>query len=421
MRVGDGRDRAVGRRAGERVALGQALLGPAVGDLAAARVLGQVAHGGGPAVGLAERDLLAAREPHLELGRAQAVLVVRVVPDLLHGGGGKVYRRFVRNRYLVRAVLIAWRNDLDVHRAVFGILSVDLRLDDTIVDLNVIRIRVSQPLRNRERQAGECGLPVPGSIKCLLLALRIAPDVGTTLLDLLADGIRPVAFSYLLLQLDGYSVVGVPTVAIRPLLLYLDVRARIVLGRHGVASVIDVVRIVGRAVRRDLEAVIEPCKHVSLGSLNLAEEVARVFVYRPTELLLIASHHYHAVVVGSKHHGAALAHYGSLIGVQQGKLCSRELLVHVAGFIFHELDNRNRCRAPAAVRPGGSLAHRRLEAAHLSLIAKVDLLGVTSSAVVSKDDTCPIGNDNRGCIRNVIGCNIARDVPGNTVSRRCLD
>ena len=110
VEVGQGGDGAFGL-AVHLVALGQLDLGPGVFDLPFTGVLGQVRHGGGPFVALVQGlDMTGffavGEQDHRQLSRTDAVLVLCVLPDLLHGrfgclvdlrrvgeGGGEIVRR----------------------------------------------------------------------------------------------------------------------------------------------------------------------------------------------------------------------------------------------------------------------------------------------------------------------------------------
>ena len=73
---------------GQRVAVGQGLFRPGVLDLGAViAVLGQTIHSNGPAVLLVQGHFAVVGQGDLQAGRTLVILVVRVVPNLLHGSG----------------------------------------------------------------------------------------------------------------------------------------------------------------------------------------------------------------------------------------------------------------------------------------------------------------------------------------------
>ena len=89
MLVGDGRNGSILVRTLKRVARGQPGLGPRVYNLrSAVVVLRQAGNGSGPAVLLVQRDAITIGEGDGQAFWADAVLVIRVVPDLLDSGIG---------------------------------------------------------------------------------------------------------------------------------------------------------------------------------------------------------------------------------------------------------------------------------------------------------------------------------------------
>jgi len=88
-RIHQGGDIVLGRIAGQGIARGQRFFRPGVGGQLAIHVLGQVIHGGGPAVAFVQGNLCAIGQGNLQLRRTDAILVVVVVPFLLHGNGNR--------------------------------------------------------------------------------------------------------------------------------------------------------------------------------------------------------------------------------------------------------------------------------------------------------------------------------------------
>ena len=108
--VGQGGHGAFLAGAGQAVALGHGAFRPGVGDFLAIVVLGQILNGGSPLVRLVQRHFRAVGQGDLQLSRTLGILILRIVPDLLHGsfrgvggmgvGHGQTIRHIagVRNR-----------------------------------------------------------------------------------------------------------------------------------------------------------------------------------------------------------------------------------------------------------------------------------------------------------------------------------
>ncbi len=336
----------------------------------------------------------------------QAILVICVVPGLRAFDFDLFFRRVRDREHDGAAVFHGRARDDEIREGI----SVDGRLDRAVLNLHIIGVRIVKCCGHGQRQAVEDAFPIGGRIQRDAL-LHIAPNPCAVDFRFLADAERPVCIGSAddpLLQHHGDVVVAVLVVAVGPFLEHLHIGARIVLHGHRVAIMVNVLRVVGRAVLGDHEAIVKPGQLVAFGRLGLVQVIALVLVDGPTQHALVAAHYQQAVIARRKRDWLApLIDHRLLTRIEQLELGARQALRHIAAFVLHHLDRVDRSLARAIVRAMGRLVDLAGIAVHLGHIVELDVLGFARVAVVVEHDARPVCDDNWRLIGNLIRDHVA--------------
>ena len=138
------------------------------------------------------------------------------------------------------------RDDIDV---------INLCLYDTVLNRYVHALVTRRKFAwHLERETGERTFPIVVIVQRQDFSRSIYPNVRAVwLLHFLANRVRPVFVTNLLLQFDGDRIAFVIPVPVCPHLLHLDIGTGIILGGHGVARMVDILAVIRCAIGGHLE------------------------------------------------------------------------------------------------------------------------------------------------------------------------
>ena len=209
-------------------------------------------------------------------------------------------------------------------------------------------------------------------------------------------------------------------ISIRPYLINLNIRARIVFGSQNVSGMVDIIGIVCCSIRRNFERIIKVWQHISIGRLCLFEIVPGIGIKSPTIICFLTFNCNHAIIISSK--GDCLTIFVKnrmLISIKQYKYRSGKFLCHITSFIFEKLNQVNVSLTMHHVCIFCSFLDYIFVAFHLCYIFEVNCCWARCGKLVN-DNSRPICNYNLCRIGNCICHCIPRHIPGYTRARsRC--
>ena len=322
-------------------------------------------------------------------------------------------------------------------------------------DVTTRRIGISQVGGHIQRKAREGCLPTVGLVQRDGHRLVVSTDVLPFAIDHTADRVAPLAVGAidpslaavargkeLLLQANHDLVIVIGLVA-APRLLDQHVGAWVVLCRHRVARMVEVIVVIRDAIGRDPELVVEVGEHVvgrRLDFLEVVHVIAIVVricprVQRPAIRLLISKNGNPATILAFRWRGkgdclAILILHGLIdregwlalvvipreLALPELELRTAELVCHVARLVLEQVDGVLVASTRGIARIVGRLVDLVTIARHLDQIVEDDGLRVVGGTY----DTRLVFDNGLFSVGDNVGSHMTGKVVGNSLARRYL-